>query len=352
MNGLYRYTHGGDIYSREVRLDFSANLNPLGIPDSVRLAAANADFTHYPDPYCTALREKLSQYEGVPENRIVCGNGAADLIYRLVRAASPKRALLVSPTFSEYEKALAELNCEIVLHALSEENGFALTEDYLGKITPETDMLFLCSPNNPVGNVIPSDLLERIISKCNETGTMAVIDECFLDFADTKFSYSAKSIMSENIVIVKAFTKSCCMAGLRLGYGLFGSERLAADVLSCGQPWSVSSPAQAAGIAAAETVFATDFMEITRQLVAQERQYLSECLAEFGFKVYPSAANYILFKGYPLLSEKLLERKIAIRRCDDYHGLGEEYFRIAVRTHEENEQLIKAIKAIKAIKTI
>lgn len=343
MKKLHEYTHGGDIYSREVRLDFSANLNPLGIPEGVCEAAANADFAHYPDPYCTALREVLSECEEVPMDSIVCGNGAADLIYRLVRAKSPKRALLVSPTFSEYEKALAEQESEIVFHTLCEGDGFALGEDYLARIAPEIDMLFLCNPNNPVGNTIPQALLEQIISKCSQTGTLAVVDECFLDFTEEQ---SAKKLLSRNVVILKAFTKSCCMAGLRLGYAMFGDESLASAVQNCGQPWSVSAPAMSAGIAAAEAVFRSDFMERTRAAVTEERKYLSESLAELGFRVYPSAANFLLVRAYPQLADRLLERKIAIRRCVNFHGLGEDFFRIAVRTHEENEQLVDAIKTI------
>ncbi|MGN0684233.1 MAG: pyridoxal phosphate-dependent aminotransferase [Oscillospiraceae bacterium] len=335
--------HGGDIYSREVKSDFSANLNPLGIPEAVRAAAAGADFTHYPDTRCSALSRAISDYEGVPEENIVCGNGAADVIYRIVGALRPKRALLCAPTFSEYERALVERDCAVSYHKLREEDGFALGEDILPEISA-ADMLFLCSPNNPVGNVIEPRLLERILGRCRECGVIAVVDECFLDFAEDGFS--AKNCLFPNVIVIKAFTKICAMAGLRLGYALFGDERCAHSVRECGQPWSVSAPAQAAGVAAARVLSETDFLARTRVLIAEERDFLAGELSRLGFEVFPSSANFLLFKGAEDLAEVLLKRGIAIRSCRDYRGLDERFFRIAVRTHEENERLTTALSDI------
>ncbi len=337
------YTHGGDIYSREIELDFSANLNPLGIPEAVRRAAAEADFASYPDPNCSALVRAISEYEKIPAERIVCGNGAADLIYRIVNTVRPERALVCSPTFSEYEKAVIERGGEVLPHLLSEENGFALNEDILPKITPDIDMIFLCTPNNPAGSTIEPSLMERILQKCHSTGTVAVADECFLDFAENGERLSAKQWLNERVIVLKAFTKICAMAGLRLGYAVFGDRALAEQVRGSGQPWAVSSPAQAAGIAAAEVLAGTDHLERTRVLVSREREYLTRELSSRGVKVFPSAANFLLLKSDRDLEKALAGKKIAIRRCADYRGLDERFFRIAVRTHQENERLINAI---------
>lgn len=336
--------HGGDIYSRETTLDFSANLNPLGVPDLVRAAAANADFSHYPDPRCAALTRAIARYEGIPEPHIVCGNGAADVIYRIVNALRPRRALLCAPTFSEYEKALTERDCAVAFHLLAEENGFALGEDILREITPETDILFLCSPSNPVGNTIEPRIPERILAKCRENGVTAVVDECFLDFVEDGERLSAKNFLFPNVIVLKAFTKICAIAGLRVGYALFGGEDLAAAVRDCGQPWSVSSPAQAAGAAAAAVLAETDFLARTRALVARERAFLTEQLTALGIAVYPSQANFLLLKSRTDLATILARHGIAIRRCGDYRGLGDEYFRIAVRTREENARLLTVLK--------
>jgi len=335
--------HGGDVYSREIELDFSANLNPLGMPEAVRAAAANADFLRYPDPRCRALTRAISRYEDVPEENIVCGNGAADIIYRVVNALRPRRALLCSPTFSEYENALAERDCAIAYHPLAEKNGFALGADILPKITPDTNMFFLCNPNNPVGNTIEPPLLKRVLARCCETGTTAVIDECFLDFVENGERLSAKNFLGANVIVIKAFTKICAMAGLRLGYALFGRVDLASAVRDCGQPWSVSSPAQAAGAAAAAVLAETDYLAKTRKLVASERDFLTEQLAARGIKVYHSQANFLLLKSPVNLAEILVKHKIAIRSCGDYRGLSKDFFRIAVRTREENEHLVNLL---------
>lgn len=338
-----KYTHGGDIYSRDIELDFSANLNPLGIPEAVREAAVGADFSRYPDPNCSALARAISGYEEISAERIVCGNGAADLIYRIVNVVRPRRALVCSPTFSEYGKAVAEQGGEVLPHPLSEEKGFALGEDILAEITPDIDMIFLCTPNNPVGSVIDPLLLERILQKCRTSGTAAVIDECFLYFSEDCARLTAKRRLNERVIVLKAFTKICAMAGLRLGYAIFGDETLAGRVRDSGQPWAVSSPAQAAGIAAAEVLSRTDYLERSRLLVAREREYLTSELTRRGLKVFPSAANFLLLRSDRDLEKILADKKIAIRGCGDFRGLDNSFFRIAVRTHEENRRLLDAM---------
>ncbi len=340
---MKRNEHGGDIYSRRVDYDFSANLNPLGIPEEVKQAAASADFERYPDPLCRRLTKALSEREGIPETRIVCGNGAAELIYRIVNAVKPRTALLCAPTFGEYEKALAERDCRMEKHDLSEKIGFALDDGIVQKITAETNLLFLCSPNNPVGNTIARETLRRISEKCLQTGTLLVLDECFLDFVKNGRALSAVPLLHEKMIVLKAFTKSYAMAGLRLGYALFGSSTLAEKVKESGQPWSVSAPAQAAGLAALKI---PDYPRRAQELIGREREFLMEKLRALGIRAYPSEANFLLFRCERPLDRLLAEKYIAVRSCENYDGLGAGFFRIAVRPHEENEILIKAIKEI------
>lgn len=331
--------HGGDIYSREIQYDFSANLNPLGMPESVKRALSEhiGQCEHYPDPNCTALRHALAAHEGIEEEQIVCGNGAADLIYRAVQTITPQHALIPAPTFSEYERALLSVNCDLEHYFTRETDNFALREDILCRIDG-MDILFLCNPNNPVGNVIDEGLLNRIIEKCAKSGTVLIIDECFMDFVANGHGITD---ISDNVMVLKAFTKIYAMAGLRLGYLLCGSAKLAGKIAHCGQCWSVSSPAQIAGIAA---LGEKDYISETIPLIAKERAYLSNCLQYWGFKVYPSEANFILFQCALPLDELLLKEKIAIRNCANYMGLGEGYFRIAVRTHAENQMIVAAIE--------
>lgn len=344
--------HGGDVYSarqkmKQEPLDFSANINPMGMPPGAVRAAADAlqQCTQYPDPLCRELRAALAAYEGIPAEQIVCGNGAADLIFRIVAATHPQRALLLEPTFAEYEQALRAMDCSIAYFPLQESEGFVLPEAFLQQLTPEINLLFLCNPNNPTGRTVSPALLQEIWKRCEEAGILLVVDECFNEFLEHPEQNTLKGVLKTgaNSVILKAFTKSFAMPGLRLGYGLCGNGDLAERIFSCGQPWGVSIPAQAAGIAALQE---QGYLERMRRLIQTERRWLSENLARLGLCVFPSEANYILFRTETEISlrERMEQRGVLIRACGNYRGLDNRYYRIAVRGHGENERLIAALK--------
>ena len=344
--------HGGDVYSarqkmKQEPLDFSANINPMGMPPGAVRAAADAlqQCTQYPDPLCRELRAALAAYEGIPAEQIVCGNGAADLIFRIVAATHPQRALLLEPTFAEYEQALRSMDCSIAYFPLQESEGFVLPEAFLQQLTPEINLLFLCNPNNPTGRTVSPALLQEIWKRCEEAGILLVVDECFNEFLEHPEQNTLKGVLKTgaNSVILKAFTKSFAMPGLRLGYGLCGNGDLAERIFSCGQPWGVSIPAQAAGIAALQE---QGYLERMRRLIQTERRWLSENLARLGLCVFPSEANYILFRTETEipLRERMEQRGVLIRACGNYRGLDNRYYRIAVRGHGENERLIAALK--------
>lgn len=344
--------HGGDVYSarqkmKQEPLDFSANINPMGMPPGAVRAAADAlqQCTQYPDPLCRELRAALAAYEGIPAEQIVCGNGAADLIFRIVAATHPQRALLLEPTFAEYEQALRSMDCSIAYFPLQESEGFVLPEAFLQQLTPEINLLFLCNPNNPTGRTVSPALLQEIWKRCEEAGILLVVDECFNEFLEHPEQNTLKDVLETgaNAVILKAFTKSFAMPGLRLGYGLCGNGDLAERIFSCGQPWGVSIPAQAAGIAALQE---QGYLERMRRLIQTERRWLSENLARLGLCVFPSEANYILFRTETEipLRERMEQHSVLIRACGNYRGLDDRYYRIAVRGHGENEHLIAALK--------
>ena len=344
--------HGGDVYSarqkmKQEPLDFSANINPMGMPPGAVRAATDAlhQCTQYPDPLCRELRAALAAYEGIPAEQIVCGNGAADLIFRIVAATHPQRALLLEPTFAEYEQALRSMDCSIAYFPLQESEGFVLPEAFLQQLTPEINLLFLCNPNNPTGRTVSPALLQEIWKRCEEAGILLVVDECFNEFLEHPEQNTLKGVLKTgaNSVILKAFTKSFAMPGLRLGYGLCGNGDLAERIFSCGQPWGVSIPAQAAGVAALQE---QGYLERMRRLIQTERRWLSENLARLGLCVFPSEANYILFRTETEipLRERMEQRGVLIRACGNYRGLDNRYYRIAVRGHGENERLIAALK--------
>jgi threonine-phosphate decarboxylase len=334
--------HGGNIEQLRCILDFSANINPLGVPDSVKKAILGsiADIEKYPDPYCRELRGKLSKHESISADNIVCGNGADDLIFRMVHALKPRKALICVPTFSEYSRALYEVGCEICEHKLSEQNNFDVTESIIDVLDSSLDMCFICTPNNPTGRLIAPELLTKIAAKCSENGIVLVSDECFLDFVSDSESYSLRRYFSESCIILKAFTKLFAIPGIRLGYALCGSSELTEKIQKSGQFWSVSAPAQAAGIAA---LYEADYVRKTREYIADERRFLAAELIRLGVKVYDGAANFFLFRSRAGLAEELLAEGILIRDCQSFSGLTEGFYRVAVRTHDENIRLISAL---------
>lgn len=340
--------HGGDLYGRPVSLDFSANTNPLGTPPAVRQAVIDSAglLNQYPDPYCRALVASLADFEQVPASYILCGCGAAELIFSFCGAVKPRRALELAPTFSEYATALAATGSAVDRYPLESVNDFSLTDSFLSFLAAgQWDVLFLCNPNNPTGQTIPHPLLEEILDLCQKKDMRLFVDECFLDLTDGGKDLSLKSQLKDHpeLFILKAFTKSYGMAGLRLGYCLSADSELLRAMGRTVQPWNVSLPAQAAGVAA---LGERDFLKRTRAVIHEERAWLQEHLTELGLQVFPSQANYLLVRSRPDLCEKLLERGILVRSCANYHGLGPEYLRLAVKRREENETLIAALRDI------
>ncbi|MCL2402573.1 MAG: aminotransferase class I/II-fold pyridoxal phosphate-dependent enzyme [Oscillospiraceae bacterium] len=338
---MQSYEHGGDIYRNHVRVDFSVNTNPLGMPAAVLAALReNLDACEkYPDPHCEKLRQAIARFEGVPEPHIVCGAGAADLIYRLVFAQQPKKVLVCAPTFSEYERAVWISGGQVVYHALREADGFALTERILDDMTADIDMVFLCNPNNPTGKLADTGVLKSVADKCLKNGATCVLDECFLPFTHGE---SLKNL--PHVVILKAFTKIYSMAGLRLGYMLCGDSDVINAVRDRTQTWGVSSLAQIAGIAVLEDC--SGWIEQTLKLVETEREYLTTQLRGMGLKVYDSDASFILFRAEKSLYAPLLKRGFLVRSCANFNELGEDYTRIAVKLREENAALITEIGRI------
>lgn len=340
---MLRYEHGGDIFShKKIDLDYSANLNPLGMPEPVKeaLRAHLEDFAHYPDPYCRKLRQDLAEYEDIDRDYILCGNGAADLIVRLCLALKPQKALVCAPTFSEYEKAVIQAGGKVVYHRLEESEDFQLTSRILQELTPDLDMVFLCNPNNPTGRLIDFELLNRIAEKCRENQILFILDECFLDFTRGK---SVKTLLPANpyLIILKAFTKIYAMAGLRLGYMLSANRQVLRQTEGFGQSWSVSGPAQAAGCAA---LTCRGWVAASRLMTEEERQYLMGEFQALNIRVFPSDANFLLFRSLPQLYERMLKRGILIRRCDNFPGLEAGYFRTGIKTRQENQRLAAALK--------
>lgn len=339
---MERFEHGGNVYKGEkILLDFSINVSPFGTPPKVKetIISQIDGFDIYPDPNCTALRKALSDYHGLEKEKILCGNGASDLIFRICAWKKAKIALTLAPSFSEYERGVRQFGGEIREYVLTPENGFLLTEDFLTALTPDVDMVFLCNPNNPTGRTIPGALLQEIIAACKERRITLVLDECFISFTRKG---SMQGLLHDNFLILRAFTKMYGMAGIRLGY-LLGEVNTLKEIAAYGSEWSVSTVAQVAGIGALSQ---ENWEEQTRCMVEQERAYVTEKMEKLGLSVIPGEGNFLLVQGTAGIWEKLKQKGILIRRCENFTGLGDDYFRIGLKLRKENDILLTALEEV------
>ena len=269
------------------------------------------------------------------------------MIFRLALALRPRRALLPAPTFAEYAAALDTVGCTVQRVFLQEENDFAVTDDFVDAVTDDIDAVFLCQPNNPTGQVTPPELVQKLLRRCAACGAVLVVDECFLDFLPDRDALTAKRFLHDasNLIILKAFTKLYAMAGVRLGYALCRNAALMDKMRAAGQPWAVSSLAQAAGLAAlGETAYA----DRVRDLIAEERPKLAAGLRALGLYVVGGRANYLLFQAPADFGETLRRRGAVVRSCANYPGLDGSWYRTAVRTNAENQKLLQIMGEVLA----
>ncbi|MBR2591127.1 MAG: aminotransferase class I/II-fold pyridoxal phosphate-dependent enzyme [Clostridia bacterium] len=335
--------HGGDIYTHPVDLDFSANLNPYGMPQSIKTALAKAadDSSAYPDPYCRKLKERIAAYEDVEDAAVLCGNGAAELIYSFCYALDKEKpALVIEPTFCAYSAALRAANVTVQPYYLRKEDGFRLTKDILQLNFSAYSAVFLCAPNNPTGFLADKDILCAIAA----SSVRMLLDVSFLELTFTPQCYDIPALVREfpNICILRSMTKSFAMAGVRLGYAL-SSDTAFLEAMAQKVPcWNVSTPAQLAGMAALEE---RQWLRESAAKIRSEKEELLRALKALGVYVFPGEANYLLLYSQKPLAKALLQKGILVRDCSNFAGLGEGYVRIAVRTPGENRQLLAAIGA-------
>ena len=339
--------HGGDIYRNEVRLDFSVNVNPIGMPVRVERALKKAvgNCCAYPDLSSGELKEKIERLTGVCREQILCGNGASELLLAALHGIRPKKTAILMPSFYGYEYAAAAAESAVLPVLLQKENGFCLPADLLQRLDADVDLLLLANPNNPTGAMIKADLLEKLLRECLQRNITVMLDECFLEFTGKEEAHSMKKKLSSypNLIILRAFTKIFAIPGVRLGYLFCGNEELLQKIRPQLPEWNLSVFAQAAGAASCGE---TAYIERTVRFVRKERAYLKEQLERLGITVFPSETNFLLVHTKLPLYEELLKKKILIRDCGNFRGLENGYFRIAVKSRGENVRLLRAIREI------
>lgn len=338
--------HGGDVYRNRVRLDFSVNLNPLSVPPEITEAAAAglAEMRQYPDPVQMRLRESIASYEGVSPDNVICGNGASELIMAVCHAVKPRKALITAPCYAGYERALRAAGAEIEEYPLDAGSDFALNDELTGALTDDVDIVFIADPNNPNGRLIDEAVMRRITGTCEERGITLVIDECFLPLTDRGLATGASG---DRALHLRAFTKTFAIPGIRIGYIVSRDRGMLASISEQLPEWNVSRIAERTGEAAARVLRETGYLTESVKLISREREYLKRELEGMSIRVFESDTNYLLLKSRPDLYGRLLEKGILIRKCANFSGLDDTYFRIAVRTREDNEEFLKALAEVK-----
>lgn len=352
------FDHGGNVYAVArltgaapgSLLDYSANINPLGLPPAARAAVedALAGVVHYPDAEAAALKEAIARRYAVDPGIITCGNGAAELLYVLCHMRPPRRVLVAAPTFSEYERAARAAGAAIEYHTLSAADGFALDPAAFAARLPGIDIAFLCTPNNPTGRLLPRAAAEEIIAAAAARGALVVVDESFLDFCPDADAHTCRPLLAKysNLLIIQSLTKFYAIPGLRLGFMLAHPD--IGGLLDRGKdPWNVNSLAQVAGVAA---LAAEDYRAASLAAIPAARDGLFAALAALpGVRPFPAAANFILadIAGTGLtaaaLRQAILPAGLLIRDCANYPGLSPDYIRLAVKLPDDNRRLLAAL---------
>ena len=382
--------HGGNIYKifrekniKEI-LDYSSNINPYGIPESLkkRITENLEILERYPDPDYVELREKLAYLNKVDISNIILGNGATEIIFLFMKVINPKKILIAAPTFGEYERAVKatervenssilgdsnkkkddENSCgkqkiKIEYFELKESDDFKLNIHNLkNELEKKYDLLIICNPNNPTGKFLKLDETEEILRECNKYNTKLFIDEAFIDFLKDGMKESIINTKEnkQNLFVTRAFTKFFAMPGLRLGYGIYFDKKLEKRISEKKEPWSVNNIAEMAGLTVLDD---TKYIEETLKWIAEEKTYVYEKLNEInGIKVYETEVNFITGKideklfseglNVKILREKMLEQGILIRDASNFNFLDERFFRLAIKNRKNNDRVIETLKKI------
>ncbi|MGO8746381.1 MAG: cobyric acid synthase [Thermoguttaceae bacterium] len=346
--------HGGNLrklaqqagLDRDQILDFSASINPLGPPDCLRAVVARSidRLVHYPDPDCAELVEFLAERYRAKCEQIVVGNGSTDIFFALSRALPLDRALIPVPSYSDYATAFRAAGREVRFLKLRESRQFALDWHALEAELRGAEIVLLGQPNNPTGMAFDTGLLRAVAAR--HATTMFVVDEAFADFIRGYRSLAEGE--SENLIVVRSLTKFYAIPGLRLGFAV-ASPAVACRIRDQIPPWSVNLLAQEAAVALLSD---ETYAQHSITLIEEERRRLAEALGELpGLSVYPSVTNFLLVRldggslSAPQLAARLLREGIAIRAFSPEAHLDERFFRVAVRTREENRRLQDAIAA-------
>lgn len=356
--------HGSDLEKiekyfgipKEKITGFGANVNPLGISPKMRAGLAEKIdvITTYPDPEYTELRGHIAGYAGCRPEQVMVGNGCTELISLFIQAIHPSQALVVSPTYSEYEREILLAGGNIRYYALQEKQDFQLdVEDFCRELTDDLQLCVICNPNNPTSTAITPEEMRRILTCCREHDIFVMIDETYAEFAPEKVSISSTGLLKEfdNFAILRGISKFFAAPGLRLGYAMTSNLPLLEEIKEKKNPWTINSLADVAG---ALMFNDWDYIEKTRHLIASERERIYQELRTWkNIKVYKPYANFILVRilkegvtSYDIFVHAI-RRGLMLRDCSTFPGLEDEtFFRFCFMMPEKNTELLECLKEI------
>ncbi|MCR5107668.1 MAG: aminotransferase class I/II-fold pyridoxal phosphate-dependent enzyme [Lachnospiraceae bacterium] len=366
---MNRYFHGGEInkYRKrgvDIRYDFSINLSPLGTPkevsDSITDYIREGNLSKYPDTDCTELRKKIAGRYDTDIRNVVVSNGASDLIYSIAKAVKKmkkksssegvSRALIIEPSFLEYERSLSEEGYETEHYMCNEEEGFIPKDCFFEnrELLKSVSLIFIANPSNPAGVLTAPENLEKLLCICDEEGVKTVIDESFIDFVSERDRYSFRKKIQDHssLIVLNSFTKYYSMPDVRIGYVLCSDRELVNEIANEGQPWKVSGIFQRAALSALD-IDDEEYRKTLIQLLLREKEKISAFFDENNIRYIAGDAGFILFfTEIPEFYERMLNKGILIRDCSNYYGLCKGCYRIAIKRSDENDVLLEALREI------
>ncbi|MBD2816328.1 threonine-phosphate decarboxylase [Xenorhabdus sp. Flor] len=350
--------HGGNIIGvaqqyglpADELIDFSANINPLGAPARVKALIKDslADIEKYPDVEYRHLHQAIAKAQQCDYTKVIAGNGATELIYAVARYLNPKRALLLTPGFAEYRRALQQIGTEIIDYPLTAETGFQPDLRLFDALaTTQPDCVFIATPNNPTGLMPDNQFMQALVAYCESQRISLIVDESFIDFLPDNRGLISQCAVTTHLYVLRSMTKFFAIPGLRLGYLVSGNAAGIAEMKNRREPWSINAFAARVG----EILFDEhDYISATHQWLKSQQHYLWSQLSTFPeLTVWPPSANFLFFRcNQPNVDlwHALLKHQLLIRHCKNYAGLDERYYRIAVRSEWENQRLIAAMQQV------
>lgn len=355
--------HGSDLEAieqvyhikKENIVSFSANVNPLGISQKLRttLSSRLDAITAYPDREYTKLRECIADYVGSCPENIIVGNGSTELISLFIQTSRPKKALILGPTYSEYEREIALGGGATLYYPLKEADDFRLNvQDFCAHLNDSIDLLVLCNPNNPTSSAITGSQMRTILNTCMEFGIFVMVDETYVEFAPQEETVTSVPLTGyyNNLIILRGTSKFFAAPGLRLGYAVTGNRDIVKAINTRKNPWTINSLAEIAG-----RLMFTDreYIQSTKQLIFQERARILQTLDSWDFvKYYPPVGNFILMKSLcsevtsRTLFDSCIRKGLMIRDCSTFPFLDDSYVRFCIMSPGDNDRLLAAMRSV------